>query len=152
MVSSTRIHTHVHACADRLSLIQCLNTVRCVVLQDCAGIPSDCRLEAATAGASTAALDLCTVEGTTAGAQVPDVFSAATYVLPAGSCFETTDCSRWPGQVCNKQITRDVKTCSGGVDGFLTLGTCARTPCQTCKVMGYGGSGGSSWMVRGWMA
>jgi len=108
--------------------------VICQLLQDCSAVPSDCLLEASNANTTAATLDLCTVEGTATGTQVPGVQSAAEFKLQAGRCFETKDCERLPGQVCNKQITTDVKTCSAGAEGFMTLGTCVRTPCQSCKV------------------
>jgi len=107
----------------------------CQLLQDCTAVPSDCKLESPVVNGQASGLELCTIEGTTVNSsQVPDVHSPATFVLPEGSCFDTADCSKWPGQVCNKLITRDVQTCTGGVDGFMTLGSCVRTPCQTCKV------------------
>lgn len=105
----------------------------CQLLQDCASLPSDCKLEPAIATNAPAALDLCTVGGTAAGVQVPNVQSRAAFVLQDGQCFDNSNCTR-AGQVCNKQLTTDVSICNAGVDSLVTLGTCVRTPCQTCKV------------------
>lgn len=104
----------------------------CQLLQECASVPSDCLLEATSA--DPAPLDLCTVGGTSIDAQVPSVQSAAKFSLPDGRCFESINCAKTTGWLCNKQTTTDVKTCSAGVEGFMTLGTCERTPCQACKV------------------
>lgn len=112
----------------------------CSLLQECASIPSDCRLVPALAGASPSPLDLCTVGGTAAGLQVPGVQSTASFVPEAGSCLDTSHCSSKPGRVCNKQITTDMPTCGGGVDGYVTVGVCERTREQTCKVSGLLGS------------
>lgn len=106
----------------------------CQLLQDCASIPSDCRLQPAITGAATASLDLCTVGGTAAGVQIPGVQSTATFTPPSGRCLDATHCTTRPGQICNKQVTTDLATCNAGVDGFVTVGMCERTPCQTCKV------------------
>jgi hypothetical protein len=106
----------------------------CQLLQDCAAVPSDCRLQHLVAGSTPAALDLCTVGGTVAGDQVPGVQSTVTFTPAAGLCLDASHCGSVPGLVCNKQITTDQNTCSAGVDGVVTVGTCERTPCQTCKV------------------
>jgi hypothetical protein len=106
----------------------------CQLLQDCAAVPSDCRLQRSVAGSTPAALDLCTVDGTVAGDQVPGVQSTETFTPAAGHCLDASHCGSVPGLVCNKQITTDQNTCSAGVDGVVTVGTCERTPCQTCKV------------------
>jgi hypothetical protein len=108
----------------------------CQLLQDCALIPGDCRLVPAQFGAAASPLDLCTVGGTTAGVQVPGVQSTAAFLPTAGSCLDGSHCTSKPGQVCNKQITTDMPTCNGGVDGFVTVGVCERTHCQNCKVRG----------------
>lgn len=106
----------------------------CQLLQDCAAVPSDCKLQAADASKAPVALDLCTIGGTTAGAQVAGVQSAAGFMPAAGRCLDASHCTYRLGQVCNKQVTTDTPTCSAGVDGFVTVGTCERTSCQTCKV------------------
>jgi hypothetical protein len=105
----------------------------CELLQDCANMPADCRLEPAQ-GSTPAPLDLCSVGGTTASTQIAGVYSPADFKPAAGSCADSSDCSQWTGQMCNKQVTTDVRTCSAGVEGVIALGTCVRTPCQTCKV------------------
>jgi hypothetical protein len=104
----------------------------CQLLQDGAAVPSDCKLQPADANKAPAALDLCTIGGTTAGAQVAGVQSTGGFTPAAGRCLDGSHCRL--GQVCNKQVTTDMPTCSAGVDGFVTVGTCERTPCQTCKV------------------
>jgi hypothetical protein len=108
------------------------------MLQACTNVPADCKLEPAQ-GSTPAPLDLCSVGGTTASAQVPGVYTPVGFKPTAGSCADSNDCTQSPGQVCNKQVTTDVRTCSAGVEGVMTLGTCVRTPCQTCKVIQYQG-------------
>jgi hypothetical protein len=107
----------------------------CQLLQDCAAIPSDCMLQPADTSKAPAALDLCTVGGTAADAQVAGVQSTAGFTPAAGRCLDASHCTYLPGQVCNKQVTTDMPTCSAGVDSFVPVGTCERTPCQTCKVI-----------------
>jgi len=126
--------------------------VICQLLQDCSAVPSDCLLEASTANTTAATLDLCTVEGTATGNQVPGVQSAAAFQLQASRCFETKDCEGLPGQICNKQITTDVKTCSAGAEGFMTLDTCVHTPCQSCKVSWSKFESSSCRSIRIWVA
>lgn len=80
-------------------------------------------------------LNLCTIDGTTAGRDLQGTSSAA---LPTGTCEEAKDCPR-AGDLCNKDLPRDFSKCSPsvGIDTPSKLGLCVLPPkaaCEACLI------------------
>jgi len=83
-----------------------------------------------TTNTTNGVLNLCTIEGTTAGRDLQGTSSRA---LPIGTCEEAANCRA--GDLCNKDLPRNFSKCSPavGVDTNKTLGLCVLPPKAACE-------------------
>jgi hypothetical protein len=75
-------------------------------------------------------LDLCTMEGTSAGAQVLGV--EANITIRPGHCLSDGDCGNSSYRCSTASATKSC-TCDLGADHCSTVGHCVRTACKVCS-------------------
>lgn len=107
----------------------------CNLLKDCnqTDVKPGCVLAATgSLNATDGVLDLCKMEGITAGQDPPGTSSVG---LPLGTCDFDDDCASTPGSYCNKASPKSFATCtrSAGADTTRQLGLCMLTPKKACE-------------------